>query len=85
MTIYYRVHCEFCSFTAVTDGADIDLTEYRLSNPQGSFVKDMVGNEEVVSNRKIVKRQKMVKCPRCGRGCTPKRMPSPPPEKPAAE
>lgn len=69
---YYKLHCEICGFTNVTDGSNINLTEYKRSKIQKDIPKLDTAGEATKST--FISLPKRYKCPKCGRLISPRKI-----------
>lgn len=70
-TRYYRLVCEICGFSLVTDGSNVNLVEYKRSKVQKEIPKlDPTTNKLVAST--WITLPKKYKCPKCGRLISPR-------------
>lgn len=77
MTIkYYKLHCEICGDTTVTDGTNIKLVEYKRSQIQKDIPK-LDSTTGQASKSTFISLPKKYKCPKCGRLVSPRKMQEP--------
>jgi len=69
--MYYKLHCEICGYTIVTDGTNLKLTEYIRSKVQKEIPK-LDSNEKLVPGTWL-SLPKKYKCPKCGRLISPRK------------
>lgn len=60
----YRLYCEICNYSTITDGIDIKLVEYKRSSVQKSLSEP----------GEFLTLPKKFKCPKCGRLLTSKQI-----------
>lgn len=80
---YYKLHCEICGHTIVTDGTNIKLVEYKRSRIQKEIPKlDAATGKLTVhkdpatgelSHSTWLTLPKKYKCPKCGRLISPRK------------
>ena len=63
---YYKLHCEICGYTLVSDGSNVKLTEYKRSKIQKELPKIDLLTQKTVSGTWLTLLKKY-KCPKCGR------------------
>jgi len=70
---YYKLHCEICGHTIVTDGTNIKLVEYKRSRVQKEIPKLDPSTNKLVEGSWL-SLPKKYKCPKCGRLISPRKM-----------
>jgi hypothetical protein len=69
---YYRLYCDICDHSIVTDGTNIKLVEYKRSKIQKEIPKlDATTGKMVPATWLIL--PKKYKCPKCGRLISPRK------------
>ena len=63
---YYRLYCEICGHTIVTDGSNLKLVEYKRSKIQKELPKLNPTTNKTVAGTWL-DLPKKYKCPKCGR------------------
>lgn len=73
----YQLYCEICNWKRITDGSDIgDLFELKTSPIPGGIPElDPETKKTVI--KKSLPRTKKFRCPKCGRGVLPRKIPNP--------
>jgi len=73
----YLLYCEPCNWKRITDGSDVqDLVEIKRSPIPGGYPKLDPVTKKVIKP-KPKKQPRQFKCPGCGRGILPKKIPNP--------
>lgn len=70
---YYKLHCEICGHTIVTDGTNIKLVEYKRSRIQKEIPKLDPATNKLAEGTWLILPKKY-KCPKCGRLISPRKM-----------
>lgn len=73
---YYRLYCEICGHSLVTDGLNIKLVEYKRSKIQKEIPKLDPITEKTVEGTWLTLPKKY-KCPKCGRLISPRKFKEP--------
>lgn len=63
---YYRLYCEICGYSLVTDGSKVNLVEYKRSKIQKEIPSLDPATEKTVPGTWLTLPKKY-KCPKCGR------------------
>jgi len=71
-TKYYKLHCEICGWTNVTDGTNVKLAEYKRSRIQKEIPK-LDWSTGKLAEGTWLNLPKKYKCPKCGRLVSPRR------------
>ncbi len=70
---YYKLHCEICGFTNITDGSNTKLVEYKRSKIQKDIPK-LDSSTGEASKSSFISLPKKYKCPKCGRLVSPRKI-----------
>jgi predicted RNA-binding Zn-ribbon protein involved in translation (DUF1610 family) len=63
---YYRLYCEICGYSLITDGSNVSLVEYKRSKIQKEIPKlDPAADKTIPATWLTL--PKKYKCPKCGR------------------
>ena len=73
---YYKLHCEICGYTNITDGSDCKLVECKRSKIQKDIPKCDSSTGEA-SKSTFISLPKKYKCPKCGRLVSPRKIQEP--------
>ena len=73
---YYRLVCEICGYTLVTDGTNVNLVEYKRSKIQKELPKLDPATKKLAPATWITLPKKY-KCPKCGRLISPRKYEEP--------
>lgn len=63
---YYRLYCEICGYSLITDGSNVNLVEYKRSKIQKEIPKLDPTTDKTVPGTWLTLPKKY-KCPKCGR------------------
>lgn len=77
----YKLHCEICNWTKVTNGSDaVDLVEFITAPiPVKSSQRDL--KTKKIIEAKSIPQPRKFKCPKCGRLVIPKKLENNEPDK----
>jgi len=78
MSNFYKLHCEICNWTLVTDNAaDVDGLYVYLRSKIQTKISHIDPETKKLAESKFMDQTKKFRCPKCGRLVSAKKAPSP--------